>query len=306
MSELQRVISMEGLTKSYSGRAVLNGLSFEVGRGEVFALLGQNGAGKTTAIEILEGYRRPDAGSATVLGLDPVHDARHLKPRMGVILQDGGLYPGITPVEAVALFSHFYDNPLPAEDILDLVGLSEAATVRYRRLSGGQRQRLALALALLPSPEVVFLDEPTAGLDPRGRRQAWDVISSLKDVGCTVMLTTHYLEEAERLADHVGILKDGILIADGSPQALMQRGRKTVRLRTAGPTNPSLLAALPSAEGIHEEAADNVLIDTSDAPSLLVEITGLLQNESVPIVELRVGYGSLEEAFFDLTDQDST
>jgi len=172
MSELQRVISMEGLTKSYAGRAVLNGLSFEVGRGEVFALLGQNGAGKTTAIEILEGYRRPDAGSATVLGLDPVHDAFHLKPRMGVMLQDGGLYPGITPVEAVALFSHFYDNPLPAEDILDLVGLSEAATVRYRRLSGGQRQRLALALALLPSPEVVFLDEPTAGLDPRGRRQA--------------------------------------------------------------------------------------------------------------------------------------
>jgi ABC-2 type transport system ATP-binding protein len=280
----------------------LDELSFEVGAGEVYALLGANGAGKTTAIEILEGYRTPDRGVATVLGFDPGREAERLKPRMGVMLQGGGLYPAITPIEALELFSHFYEHPRSVSDLLALVGLSEVATIRYRQLSGGQKQRLALALALLPNPEVVFLDEPSAGLDPRARRDAWHVISNLSSEGCTVMLTTHNLEEAERLADTVGILQDGRLIAHGSPDQLMRQDRKTVRLRTSAPANLQLLASLASAERVTAAEGDIYLIDTSDAPRLLTDLTQRLQEESVPIVELRVGYGSLEEAFLDITE----
>lgn len=296
-------IQVVGLVKRYGSRQVVHGLSFEVQRGEIFALLGPNGAGKSTTVEILEGYRTRDEGTVRVLGLDPIAEARRLKPRIGVMLQGGGLYLTMTPREAVRLFATFYPAPNDPDEMLSLVGLDDAAGTRYRRLSGGQKQRLSLALALIGRPELVFLDEATAGMDPQARRLTWNMIRSLRDTGVTVLLTTHYLEEAERLADRVAIIDAGRLIKIGTPSDLAGVETGGVRLRTAVPVDLDILRQLPTAVSVHHNGDGLVEFETSDAPQLLVEITGRLRDEGVQILELRVGSGSLEELFLRLTGE---
>src|SRR5579859_2871600 len=303
MSDTDPAIQVDGLVKRYGSRPVVDALSFEVQQGEIFALLGPNGAGKSTTVEILEGYRRRDEGTVRVLGLDPIAEGGRLKPRIGVMLQGGGLYLTMTPREAVRLFATFYPHPNDPDEMLSLVGLDDAAGTRYRRLSGGQKQRLSLALALIGRPELVFLDEATAGMDPQARRLTWNLIRSLRESGVTVLLTTHYLEEAERLADRVAIIDAGRLIKIGRPSDLAGVETGGVRLRTAVPVDLELLRHLPSAAGVHQNGDGLIELETHDAPQLLVEITERLRDAEVPILELRVGSGSLEELFLRLTGE---
>src|SRR5688572_30534071 len=228
-------ITVEHLVRRYGARSVVDGLTFEVQRGEVFAVLGPNGAGKTTTVEILEGYRAPSDGRVRVLGLDPIRDAGRLKPRIGVMLQDGGVAPSMRPLEALELFASFYASPTEPRALLSLVGLDDVVGTRYRALSGGQKQRLSLALALVGRPELVFLDEPTAGMDPQARRSTWEIVRTLKRAGVTVMLTTHFMEEAEHLADRVAIVDGGRLVALDAPAALGQAGGPPHELRFRAP-----------------------------------------------------------------------
>ncbi|HZU04967.1 MAG TPA: ABC transporter ATP-binding protein [Chloroflexota bacterium] len=297
-------VVVEDLVKTYGGRRAVDGVSFAVARGETFALLGPNGAGKTTTMEILEGYRLPDAGTVRVLGLDPRRDGAALRPRIGVMLQDGGLYRAITPREALRLFASYYAAPADPDALLDLVGLAEVADTRYRRLSGGQRQRLALALALVGRPELLFLDEPTAGMDPQARAATWDLLRQLKAAGVTVLVTTHYLEEAERLADRVAILDHGRLVALDTPAALIRGDATQVLLRATPGLAVEALAALPSALGAEETAPGVYVLQTHAAADLLVELTSWLRAAGVLPREVRVGEGSLEDVFLRLTGRE--
>ncbi len=212
-------VEVGDLVKAYNGRAVVDHLTFSVGHGEVFALLGPNGAGKTTTVEILEGYRRADAGSVRVLGLDPSRQGALLKPRIGLMLQQGGLFPQITPREALRLFAAFYADAEDPDALLEQLQLGEVAGTRFRQLSGGQKQRLSLGLALVGRPQLVFLDEPTAGMDPQARQATWNVIRGLRDSGVTVLLTTHFMDEAEQLASHDDTL---VLNIEPSPERIAQ------------------------------------------------------------------------------------
>jgi ABC-2 type transport system ATP-binding protein len=294
-------IEIQHLTKIYGTARATDDLSFQVCAGEVFALLGPNGAGKTTTVEILEGHRKPDAGMVHVLGLDPWKETNRLKPRIGVMPQEGGLYPTITPREALELFAHFYPHPAKPAELLQAVGLEGVAGTRYRRLSGGQKQRLSLALALIGEPELAFLDEPTAGLDPQARRSTWDIIRSLRDSGVTVLLTTHYLEEAEQLADRVAIINHGRLVALGTPAELMRGAATALRLQTASAVDPDALASAPSARSVRMLDGRTYLIETSDAPALLAELAMMLRDAGILITDVRVGEKSLEEVFLALT-----
>lgn len=296
-------IEVEGLVKRYGPRSVVDELTFSVQRGEIFALLGPNGAGKSTTVEILEGYRARDGGTVRVLGLDPIADAPRLKARIGVMLQEGGLYLTMTPREALHLFATFYPHPYDPDETLALVGLKDVAATRYRRLSGGQKQRLSLALALVGRPELVFLDEATAGMDPQARRTTWNLIRSLRDMGVTVMFTTHYLEEAERLADRVAIIDAGRLLKLGSPSDLAGAETGGVRLRAAAPVDLEMLRRLPSAGTVRTDGDGLFELDTLDAPQLLVEIATCFRDAGIPILELRVGSGSLEDLFLRLTGE---
>jgi ABC-2 type transport system ATP-binding protein len=213
-------IEVRDLRKDYGPIEAVRGVSFEVDRGEVFGLLGPNGAGKTTTVEILEGYRRRSAGDVRVLGHDPAERDRDMQQRVGIVLQSCGFYPRVTVREAVEHFSKAYERPRDAGETIDLVGLGEKADARTKDLSGGQRRRLDLALALVGDPELIFLDEPTTGFDPAARRTAWGVVRALKDLGKTVFLTTHYLDEAQALADRVAIVKEGRIVAEGPPDQL--------------------------------------------------------------------------------------
>jgi ABC-2 type transport system ATP-binding protein len=293
------------LVKTYGTKRAVDGITFELQRGEIFALLGPNGAGKTTTVELLEGYRRPDSGAIFVLGLDPLRDAASLKPRMGAMPQESGLYPAITPREALDLFAHFYPRSKSPDELLRLVGLEDSAGVRYRRLSGGQKQRLSLALALLGDPEVVFLDEPTAGLDPQARRSTWDIIASLRSQRVSVLLTTHYLEEAERLADRIGIMAAGRLVAVGDTASLTTLDRSTVRVQTASELDPKALASLPSARSAQADGARSYVLQADDVPALLVELTSWLRAQRIDLTQLRVGHASLEEVFLELTGKEA-
>jgi ABC-2 type transport system ATP-binding protein len=223
-------IEVSDLRKSYGALEAVRGLSFEVQRGEVFGLLGPNGAGKTTTVEILEGYRRRSAGQVWVLGHDPAVRDRQQQERVGIVLQSCGFYPRVTVREAVEHFAKAYPTPRDPAETIALVGLEEKADTRTKELSGGQRRRLDLALALIGDPELVFLDEPTTGFDPAARRTAWGVVQRLKDLGKTVLLTTHYLDEAQALADRVAIVKDGRIVAEGPPDRL---GRGSARYRVS-------------------------------------------------------------------------
>lgn len=288
------------LRKSYGATQAVDGVSFEIQRGEVFALLGPNGAGKTTTVEMLEGYRRPDSGSARVLGEDPWKCTR-LKARMGVMLQEGGVYPTMRPLETLALFANFYPGPHSPRSLLEQVGLTDSADTPYRRLSGGQKQRLSLALALLPQPEIAFLDEPTAGMDPQARRDTWGIIERLRDEGVTILLTTHYLEEAERLADRVGIMASGRILALDSPSQLVRQDASVVHLHVSAPVPLERLRSLPTIGSVEEIRAAHYRLNASDIPSLLVDVTSLLRELGVIALEIRTGAGSLEEVYLQLT-----
>ncbi len=295
-------IVVDNLTKIYSSRRVVDQLQFIIHRGEVFALLGPNGAGKTTTVETLEGYRTPDEGSVRVLGLDPIRNAKALKPQIGVMLQQDGLYPGLRVREVLRLFAGYYEHAQNIDHLLERVGLSAAARTQCRRLSGGQKRRLALAVALVGNPALVFLDEPTAGMDPQARLATWEIIRDLKRNGATVLLTTHLMDEAERLADRVAIIDHGRLIALDTPGGLTGVQNATiVRFVASAGLDCTRLAALPSAHKAEEIRPGSYLIETDAAPVLLAELTAWLRDQGITLSELRVGHGSLEDLFLRLT-----
>jgi ABC-2 type transport system ATP-binding protein len=300
-------IDVAALEKRYGTVQAVDGLTFSIAVGEVFGLLGPNGAGKTTTVEILEGYRRADAGSVRVLGVDPWRDGRRLRPQIGVMLQEGGLYPGIRPLEALRLFASYYDDPDDPDRLLDLVGLRDAEHTLVRRMSGGQQQRLSLALALVGRPALVFLDEPTAGMDPHARVTTWALIRELRDRGATVVLTTHAMDEAEQLCDRVGIVHHGQLVAYGSPSELTTSAAADLRFSTVAGLDLDKLAHavdLPP-EQVQEPRAGHYVIDEPATPRLVAALTAFLDDQDVLITDLRVGRGTLEDVFLTLTAEET-
>ncbi|MDQ3809750.1 MAG: ABC transporter ATP-binding protein [Chloroflexota bacterium] len=300
---INSAVEVRNLIKSYGGRAVVEGISFSVSPGEVFALLGPNGAGKTTTVEILEGYRRQDAGSVRVLGLDPLGDGRALKPRIGLMLQQGGLFPQITPGEALRLFAAFYPQPEDPMRLLELLDLSRVAGTRFRHLSGGQKQRLSLGLAIVGRPELVFLDEPTAAMDPQARHGTWQIIASLRDRGTTVLLTTHFMDEAEHLADRVAIMQRGRLIALDTPSALRQAGAGELRFVLSSPVaEVELAGALDvSLDLVRREQNGAYVLQVPPSPALVARLAAWLAERDVLLTDLRAGSRTLEQAFLALT-----
>ncbi len=300
-------VTVTGLTKAYAGRAVVRGLNFSVRRGEIFALLGPNGAGKTTTVEILEGYRAPDGGSVAVLGLDPLRQGAALKPHIGVVLQQDGVYPTLKAGEVLALFARYYSDPENPESLLRLVGLTEAKNTRCRQLSGGQKRRLALALALVGKPRLLFLDEPTTGMDPQARRATWEILLDLKSRGVTMLLTTHFMDEAERLADRIAIIDGGTLLALDTPSGLM-RGQSTtttdVTFTTSAEVDTFALGRLVGVRSVRRDVSGTYTVESGDPRSLLVELTTYLRDKGIDLAELRVGRSSLEDVFLQLTGKE--
>ena len=291
-----------GLVVRYPGGVVaVEGLSFSAEAGDVLALLGPNGAGKTTTVETLEGYRSPTSGTVRVLGLDPVADHGRLVPRIGVMLQNGGVYPGIRPVEALRLFAAFYESPEDPASLLDRLGLAAVARTPWRRLSGGEQQRLSLALALVGRPEVVFLDEPTAGVDVAGRQVIRDVIGELRGRGCCVLLATHELGEAERVADRVVIVDHGRLLADGAPAELMSASQRTT-IEFGAPAGLDV-AALSAALGaaVVEVRSGEYSVAAEPVPATVAKLTAWLAEQDLALGDLRAGRQSLEDVFLRLT-----
>ncbi len=302
-----RAIEVAGLEKRYGDRPAVDGISFTIAAGEVFGLLGPNGAGKTTIVETLEGYRVPDAGTVRVLGLDPTADGPELRSRIGVMLQEGGLYPGVRPLEALRLFAAFYPDPDDPDRLLDLVGLRDAEGTYVRRLSGGQCQRLSFALALVGRPEVLFLDEPTAGMDPRARATTWQLIRELADAGTTVVLTTHHMDEAEQLCDQLAIIDRGRIVAQGSPADITNVGARDLHFSTTpGLDLPALAAALSlPALSVTEERPGEYTIHTTMTPDLVADIAVWLRDKGYGLTELRTARATLEEVFLALTREET-
>jgi ABC-2 type transport system ATP-binding protein len=298
-------VEVTDLVKRYEGRTAVDGISFTVPRGQLLALLGTNGAGKTTTIEICEGFRRADSGSAQVLGLAPSDHA--LRPKVGVMLQDGvGGYTGAKALELLQLFASYAAHPLPTAELLDRVGLLEAANIPVKRLSGGQQQRLSLAMALVGRPELLFLDEPTTGMDPHARRVTWELVRELRRDGVTVVLTTHYLDEAEELADNVIVLHEGRIVAEGSPAELTRVGSAGEVRFSAQPglATAELQAALPIGAAVTEAAPGEYLIAAEVTPQLLAAVTSWCASRNVLADGLRVERRSLEDVFLALTSSD--
>jgi len=280
----EATIEVSGLHKSYGDVEAVRDLSFEVGRGEIFGLLGPNGAGKTTTVEILEGYRRRSGGEVRVLGHDPQDGARELKQRVGIVLQSCGFYPRLTVREAVAHMAKAYPRPRDPAETISLVGLDEKADTRAGQLSGGQQRRLDLALALVGDPELVFLDEPTTGFDPAARRGAWEVVRTLRDLDKTVLLTTHYLDEAQALADRVAIIKDGQIVAEGPPSDL-------------GPGSGGYRVSYLS-------GGRRVELQTDDPTDLLHRLTGDALARGEQLEGLEVARPTLEDVYLQLTAEE--
>ncbi|WP_460604320.1 ABC transporter ATP-binding protein [Jatrophihabitans fulvus] len=304
-------VEIVDLVKAYGSgerttRAV-DGLSLTLPRGGVLALLGPNGAGKTTTIEICEGFRRPDSGRVRVLGLDPHADAAALRPRVGVMLQDGvGGYTGASALELLRLFASYAVRPQDPRALLDVVGLGDAARTAVKRLSGGQRQRLSLALALIARPELVFLDEPTAGMDPQSRRGTWELVRSLRADGVTVVLTTHFLDEAEQLADTVVVMDAGRIVAQGSPAELTRAGAEgQIRFRAEQDLPVAkLVEALPAGTSVVEDSPGRYLVTGEVTPQLLATLTAWCAAQQVLPEDLHVEKRTLEDVFLDLTGRE--
>jgi len=275
-------IEVRDLRKNYGDMEAVAGIDFQVQRGEIYGLLGPNGAGKTSTVEILEGYRTRSSGTVRVLGHDPQTRPLELRRRVGIVLQSSGIYSHVRVGEVLAHFAGFYPHPRDVAEVIELVGLGEKRDERARRLSGGQRRRLDLALALIGDPELVFLDEPTTGFDPAARRTAWETIRSLKDLGKTVLLTTHYLDEAQELADRVAIIKGGRILAEGSPEQLGVGGGSRYRVA-------------------HLVGGELVVHQTDDPTRLLHELTSAALAEHRTLEGLSVTRPSLEEIYLELT-----
>jgi ABC-2 type transport system ATP-binding protein len=278
----ENAIEVRGLTKRYGEHEAVRGIDIAVRRGEVFGLLGPNGAGKTTTVEILEGYRTRTGGEVSVLGYDPAKRQIELRRRIGIVLQSGGIYSHVTPREALAHWASFYPHPRDVEEVLGLAGLEEKADARARTLSGGQLRRLDFALALVGDPELIFLDEPTTGFDPAARRDAWETVRNLREGGKTILLTTHYLDEAQALADRVAIVKDGRVLAVGPPREL-----------SAGAAQYTV-----SYRGTNGEAIEQ---QTEDPTRLLNELTNAALERGERLEELSVGRPTLEDVYLELT-----
>jgi ABC-2 type transport system ATP-binding protein len=276
-------IVVRDLTKSYGTVAALRGVSFSVAEGEVFGLLGPNGAGKTTTVEILEGYRDRDGGDAVVLGHDPGTAPRELRERIGVVLQQSELSPLLTVREMHRLFAGYYERPRDVDEVIDLVGLGEKRDARVKTLSGGQKRRLDLGVALVGDPDLVFLDEPTTGFDPAARRAAWEMIRSLRSLGTTILLTTHYLDEAQQVADRVAVLRDGVIVRQGTPAELIGDSRVTeIRYRRDG---------------------ELVVVETADPTRELHELTDRALREGFELEQLEVRRATLEDVYLELVDE---
>jgi ABC-2 type transport system ATP-binding protein len=276
------VITIRGLRKSYGELEAVRGIDLDVHEGEILAFLGPNGAGKTTTVEILEGYRRRSAGEVSVLGVDPEHADRSWRERIGIVLQSGRLDPYLTVAESLALYAGYYDSPRPTDEVIEAIGLPGKADERVGRLSGGQQRRLDVGMALVGDPALLFLDEPTTGFDPQARRQAWDVIAGLRDLGKTVFLTTHYMDEAQRLADRVAIIVAGEIVARGAPDELGDRAAQpaTITYRLDG---------------------EEVSVQTETPVETLHELTGWAIEHGVELEALEVSRPSLEDVYLALT-----
>jgi ABC-2 type transport system ATP-binding protein len=276
-------VEVNELRKAYDGVEAVRGIDFEIGAGEVFGLLGPNGAGKTTTVEILVGYRRRDGGSVRVLDTDPERAGSAWRGRIGVVPQTGDLFPNLTVLEHLELFAGYYDEPRPPREVMALVGLEEKGRAKTRTLSGGQRRRLDLGVALVGNPELIFLDEPTTGFDPGARRAAWETIRSLRSLGKTILLTTHYIEEAHRLADRVAVLRRGEIVASGTPAELIARAPATViRYRQAG---------------------EEVVIQTEEPTRVLHDLTTRALKDGFDLEALEVHRPTLEEVYLALTEE---
>ena len=275
-------VRVAGLEKSYGAHAAVRGIDFEIGAGEVFGLLGPNGAGKTTTIEILEGYRDRDAGDVEVLGEDPQRAGPAWRERLGIVLQSSALYPNLTVREHLAVFGGYYGDARDPDEVVEIVGLTEKAGARCRTLSGGQKRRLDLGLALIGNPELIFLDEPTTGFDPGARRAAWETIRNLRSLGTTILLTTHYLDEAEQLADRVAVLRDGQIVRVGSPSAL------------TGDTSTTEIRYLRDGETVIEQ--------TAEPTRRLHELTTEALERGDELEGLEVRRPTLEDVYLELTE----
>ncbi|GAC1337814.1 MAG: ABC transporter ATP-binding protein [Candidatus Dormibacteria bacterium] len=293
------VIEVRDLRKAYGSTEAVRGVSFEVGEGEVFALLGQNGAGKTSVVEILEGYRRADSGVVTVLGEDPARASRAWREQMGIVLQECAVLPYLKVGEVVELHAGYYPSPREPEEVLATVGLTDKRAARVKTLSGGQQRRLDLALALVGSPRVLFLDEPTTGFDPSARRAAWDIVRRMRAGGTTVLLTTHYMDEAQHLADRVGVMVAGRLVAQGDPTTLGGRDRSASRISFRLPqgTPPDSIPAVRlSGSGVFS-------VETSTPVAVLHELTGWALRTGARLEGLSVAGQSLEDTYLALTSE---
>lgn len=291
-------IEVRGLVKSFGEVRAVRGIDLDVDEGEIVAFLGPNGAGKTTTIEILEGFTKPTAGSVSVLGQDPVHAPLSWREDIGVVLQDSEPVPELSALESIQMQASYYQHPLDPREILELVGLTESAHQRTRKLSGGQRRRLDLAMALVGNPKLVFLDEPTTGFDPTARRESWGMIESLRDLGNTVLLTTHYMDEAEHLADRIVVISDGLIVAEGTAEELAQSVDATTEISwKASPDDPDPPAGLrPSID-----QAGRSILATDDPLGDLHRLTSWALERNLRLDEFNVARPTLEDVYLRLT-----
>ena len=295
-----QAVEVADLRKSYGSLEAVRGISFTVAKGEVFALLGPNGAGKTTTVEILEGFRSRDGGTVSVLGYDPARGDRRLKESLGIVLQTSGADPYLTVRETVDMFGGYYPRPRPTAEVLELVGLEDKRDSRVNSLSGGQKRRLDVAIALAGDPQVLFLDEPTTGFDPGARRQAWEVIKGLANLGKTIFLTSHAMDEVQYLADRVVIISAGKIVAEGTPDSLAgrQQGVAQIRFRLSGGASlPERLRAAAKIDG------GSVAIETSDTTRILYDLTTWAVQSGFELEGLQVTRPSLEDVYLEITHE---
>ncbi len=294
------IIEVENLTKRYGDTVAVDRVSFTVERGEIFGILGRNGAGKTTTAESIEGLRMPDAGSVRVLGLDPQHDHLELSKRLGAQLQESALPEKLKVGEAVELYASFYDDPADGDDLLEMLGIADKKDTRYGKLSGGQTQRLSIALALIGNPEVAILDELTTGLDPQARRDTWDLIEGVRARGVTIVLVTHFMDEAQRLCDRLALIDNGQLVALDTPDGLIERagGGQRVRFRPSSEFSDDVLLALPEVQSV---SRDGDVVAVSGRGDVVVGVVLALDNHGVTPTDVRVDRANLEDAFVHLT-----
>ncbi len=301
LTHTEIAIEVRDLKKSYSEVEAVRGVSFEVARGEVFCLLGPNGAGKTSIVEILEGYRTRTDGEVRVLGMDPAKGERELRGRVGIVLQQSGVQRDLTVAELVEMYARYYERPRPVDEVIEVVELTESRDERATKLSGGQRRRLDLALALVGDPDLIFLDEPTTGFDPAARRQAWSTVRSLCELGKTVFLTTHYMDEAQHLANRVAIMNAGEIIATGRPEELGGRDVRPAEIRFVLPTDWSLgdVPDVPSLERSID--GDRVLVVTSEPVPATQRITSWAVERGIDLGHFSVSQPTLEDIYLELT-----